>query len=95
MDQKNKQQAKCGARCALDCYQTVTSDQLVRMVWKKQNKYVDACPSCFQYLQYKDIKEMNIGLKELVQSGYYEKGAREIDFKSYLEKWTKKQKDQI
>ena len=40
-----------------------------------------------------EIKDAQINMKDMVKSGYYEKGARKIDFMDYLLKWTKKQRE--
>lgn len=84
---------KCGARVHTNCYGELPADQMIRLEWRKQGRHVDVCPNCFQYIKDWEIKNLSVSLEQLVKSGLYDKGVREVDIKSMLEKWTKKVKD--
>lgn len=79
-----------------DCNKTCRPDQIFRLIFsKKKNIFIDLCPSCLVKHQEKHIKQLSIGLRDMVKSGLYEQGARAIDFKDYLIKWAKRQKEKV
>lgn len=77
------------------CHRKMNPDQITRFIWKKKNLKLDLCPDCFTQIWGKHLKEVSMGLEPMVRSGYWDQGAREIDFKSYLEKWAKRLKEQL
>jgi protein-disulfide isomerase len=72
------------------CHNKVTANQLIRFAWKNKKKKLDLCPTCFNTIWGKHLKEVQMPVQEIMGSGYWEEGARENDFKSYLERWAKR-----
>ncbi len=79
------------------CKKYCTQEQAIRVVIdKRKNIYADLCPRCFPKV-YNDIvlRQAEIKTSELMKSGLYEQGARAIDVKEYMHKWTKKIAEQL
>lgn len=74
------------------CHDRVSPKQMMGFIWKRKRLKLNLCPSCFATLYRKHLKEVSIGKEVMVKSGYYKAGAREVDFKSFLEGWAKRQK---
>lgn len=73
-----------------ECKKTTTGDNIIRLVVdSKKGKAVDICKKCFPKVYGKFLKEAQM-TKEARNSHYYKEGARDVDFKSYIEKWAKK-----
>ena len=81
-------------KCDL-CPRVIHPKQAIRFVWKKRNADLTLCPPCFQKLHDKHLKELKVTKEAMAKSGYLEQGAKEVDFKSYLEKWAKKLKQTL
>ena len=77
------------------CLKTCDPKQAMRFIWKKKGVTLDLCPRCFGEIYSKHLKEVEMSKTSMVKSGYYEQGAREVDFKSYLEKWAKQFKQTL
>lgn len=84
---KNPECARCG--------KTASPKQMIRLTWKKKGVDVDLCPPCFRALWNKHLKELKMGVDTMAKSGYYDLGAREVDFKSYLWKWAKREVEKL
>lgn len=94
MKLKSDRQLRCGVRMH-GCYESLPASQMLRLVWKKANKQVDACPTCFQAIREWEIKNAEIKLEDLVKSGLYDKGVRSVDIKQILTKWNKEQLEKL
>lgn len=85
---------KCQAGCAFNCRGEVPASQILRLEWKKERKSLLVCTECFADIQLRQLKSTTVDQSALRTSGYYEQGARTVDFKSYYEKWIKQTKQQ-
>lgn len=73
-----------------ECKRTTTADNILRLLLnKKTGKYVDICRKCFPRVYGKFLKEAKAS-KLVEKTPEYQDGARDIDYKSYIEKWSKK-----
>ena len=76
-------------RCQ-NCGKTATARDMIRIVTSKATgNYVDVCKKCFPIVQGKLLKNAELK-QEAKDTAYWKDGAREVDFKSYIEKWAKK-----
>jgi len=89
MQQLKIQKIKCEAGVALNCKHEALPNDIIRLEWKKEGKKLDVCLECFAHIQGRQLKESHIPKQAIIDSGYYAEGAREVDFKSYYEKWIK------
>lgn len=85
----------CQAGVGIKCTKQGLSNQMFRLKWEGSDKYLDVCPSCFEYIQMKQLKYMDIKKETLKNALYYEEGVRPVDIKSYLEKWIKQTKNEL
>jgi ssDNA-binding Zn-finger/Zn-ribbon topoisomerase 1 len=78
-----------------NCQSWVKPAEMVRFKWKKKNVNLDLCPNCIEKIYQKHLEDVSINKEAMVKSGFYQQGAREVDFKSYLWKWAKKLKEKL
>lgn len=77
------------------CHSRLNPDQITRFIWNKKKLKLDLCPKCFNKIWGKHLKEVSIGAEPIAKSGYGDEGAKEVDFKSYLERWAKRLSERI
>jgi hypothetical protein len=78
-----------------NCSRWVRPAELVRFRWRKKNVNLDLCPVCIEKVYQEHLKKIAISKEEMVKTGLYQEGAREVDFKSYLWKWAKRLKERL
>lgn len=72
-----------------NCKRKEISSNITRLRWNKKNVDLYLCPKCASKFFLSDLKDSKIEDWKLKLIGLYQEGAREVDIKSFIEKWTK------